>query len=93
MGMTGKHDLRQRMASFLELPQDVMLDVARITLIGAMEVLVENHRGLHHYTPDKVVLGVPDGRLSIAGEEMQIGAISPEQVVLVGKIREIRYQD
>lgn len=89
--MQRKSGLRDRLVSLLELPGDALLDVARVTLVGDREMVVENHRGLIEYTPDRVVLTVPEGQLTIDGEALRIGSISPEQVVLAGKIRGMRY--
>lgn len=89
--MQRKNGLRDRLVSLLELPGDVMLDVARITMVGDMEMVIENHRGLTEYTPNRVVLTVPEGSLAIDGDDLRIGAISPDQIILLGKIRGMRY--
>ncbi len=89
--MAGKRDLKQKVASIFELPGDVMLDVARISLVGDMEVLIENHRNIVEYTPSRVVLGVPNGNVAITGENLQIGSISPDGVVVLGKVRSLEY--
>lgn len=91
--MAGKRDLRQKVASLFELPGDVMLDVARVSLVGDAELLIENHRGVVEFTPNRVVLGVPGGQVAIGGEQLNIGAISPDQVTISGRIREIKYLD
>ncbi|MFZ5817676.1 MAG: sporulation protein YqfC [Bacillota bacterium] len=89
--MQRRGGLRDRLVSLLELPGDAMLDVARVTLVGDMEMVIENHRGLTEYTPDRVVMTVPEGLLAVDGEDLKIAAISPEQVILLGKIRGMRY--
>ncbi len=89
--MQRRNGLRDRLVSLLELPGDAMLDVARITLVGDMEIVIENHRGLVEYTPNRVALTTPDGLLTIEGEELKIAAISPEQVILLGRVRGMRY--
>jgi len=88
-----KRTLRDKVASLLELPGDVLLNSSRITLVGAKELWIENHRGLHEYTTDRVVLAVPEGRLTITGDALNIGAISPDQLTLMGSIRTILYSD
>lgn len=89
--MQRKSGLRDRLVSLLELPGDAVLDVARVTMVGDMEMVIENHRGVTEYTPSRVVLTVPEGQMAIDGEELRIGAISPDQVTLLGKIRGLRY--
>ncbi|MEW8978407.1 MAG: sporulation protein YqfC [Symbiobacterium sp.] len=83
--------LRERLVSLLELPGDVVLDVPRATLIGNAELVLENHRGLLEYRPERVVLRLPEGRMAIDGEELRIGYLSPDQLVLHGRITGLRY--
>lgn len=86
-------DLRSRVTSLFELPGDVMLDAARLTLVGDMELLVENHRGIREYTPERVVLASPQGTIVVEGTGLEIGSISPDQVTVLGRIRAFRYAD
>jgi sporulation protein YqfC len=91
--MAGKRDLRSKVASFFELPGDVIMDVARISLVGDVELLIENHRGVAEYRQDRVVLGVPRGKVAITGDALSISSISPDQVLILGKIRSVQYLD
>jgi sporulation protein YqfC len=85
--------LRQRLASLLELPGDVVMDEARITLVGARQMMVENHRGVVEFNASRIVLGLPAGSMAVEGEEMAIATISPDQVEIQGRIKAIRYAD
>lgn len=91
--MPHKRDLRDKVASLFELPGDVMADRSRITLVGAGDLLIENHRGLHEYTPGRIVLAVPEGKVAIGGEGLTIGSISPDQVAVRGSIRSVQFAD
>lgn len=84
--MTGRRDLRGRLTSLFDLPGDVVLDVARIILIGDLELAVENHRGLVEYTPQRVVIAIPGGRLVVVGGGLTIGSITSEEITLTGRI-------
>lgn len=70
-----------------------MLDVARISLVGDMELLVENHRGVVEYRSERIALVVPNGQIAIAGEGLSISSISRDQVLILGRIRSIHYVD
>ncbi len=85
-----RRGLRERLVSLLELPGDAVLDVPRAVLIGNMELVVENHRGLVEYRPDRVVLRLPEGKMTIDGEDLRIGFLSPDQAVLLGRIDGLR---
>lgn len=85
--------MRQRVARALELPSDLMLDVARLSLVGDLELLIENHRGLAEYNPALVTFHTPAGRIAVAGENLEIGSISVDGITVLGKIRSITYLD
>jgi sporulation protein YqfC len=54
-------------------------------------LLVENHRCLVEYNPGRMTLGIPGGELTIEGEELSIGSISPEEITLTGKVTCLRF--
>lgn len=86
-------DMRGRLSSIFDLPGDVVLDVARVTLVGDVQMAVENHRGLTEYTPDRIVICVPRGQLVVTGAELVIGTITPEEIILMGKISGAHYTE
>ena len=42
--------VRDWMAQKMDLPQDVAMDLPRITMIGQIHIYIENHRGLLTFT-------------------------------------------
>jgi sporulation protein YqfC len=48
--------VRNWMANKMDLPQDVMMDLPRITMIGQIHVYIENHRGLLVFTDKELRL-------------------------------------
>ncbi|MED4689194.1 sporulation protein YqfC, partial [Peribacillus frigoritolerans] len=42
--------VKQLMTKTMDLPQDVMMDLPRITMIGQLHIYIENHRGLLAFT-------------------------------------------
>ena len=47
---------RESIAELLEFPKDIMLDTSKITMIGNLQILVENHKGIIEYTDKKCAL-------------------------------------
>jgi sporulation protein YqfC len=81
-------------AGVLDLPQDVVLDMPRITMIGPLQMYVENHRGvLVFHTNELRLLLSNKGQLLIKGNNLVIRQILPEEVLLEGFIREVHYLD
>lgn len=83
--------LRQMTASILDLPQDVIIDLPRITMIGNLHLYIENHRGVMVFTDRMLQLRLSVGQLVIEGENLVIRTILPEEILVEGTIQHIRY--
>lgn len=81
------------MHTWLEMPEDVVLDVSRLVLVGNLQLLVENHRGLAEFSAGRVVIFVPRGRLIVQGEDLIIGRISQDAITLLGRISGLSLDD
>jgi sporulation protein YqfC len=83
--------VRQWMTQKMDLPEDVMMDLPRITMIGQIHIYIENHRGLLTFTDKEVRLLLKQGQLMIRGKSFVIKMILPEEILLEGKIDEVTY--
>lgn len=78
------------MAEVLEIPEDLALDLPRITLVGNINLNVENHKGIISYTADEVRLRVSDGYLIARGRGFSLRSISRTDVFLEGEINSLQ---
>jgi sporulation protein YqfC len=78
-------------AKMLDLPQDVVQDLPRITMIGNMQLYVENHKGVLHFSNEMLKLELTKGKLEVYGKGLVIRAILSEEVFIEGSISEIKY--
>jgi sporulation protein YqfC len=83
--------VRNWMAKKMDLPQDVIMDLPRITMIGQIHVYIENHRGLLVFTDKELRLLLKQGQLLIKGKSFVIKTILPEEILLEGKIDQVVY--
>ncbi|MCS7463467.1 sporulation protein YqfC [Paenibacillus doosanensis] len=81
----------QLTAKLLDLPQDVVLDLPRMTLIGNMQLYIENHRGVLHFSGELMKLALSKGSLEVRGRELVIRAILPEEVFIEGVIEDVKF--
>lgn len=93
--MRGLHQkLKRWLAGALDLPQDVILDMPRITMIGPLQMYVENHQGVLVFDREELRLLLSNkAQLLVRGENLIIRQILPEEVLLEGMIREVKYLD
>ncbi|MBD2844452.1 sporulation protein YqfC [Paenibacillus sp. IB182496] len=81
--------LRKLTAELLELPQDVVFDLPRLTMIGDRQLYIENHRGVLHFETDRLRLALSKGELEVIGSDLAIRAIWTEEVFIEGVISKI----
>jgi sporulation protein YqfC len=82
----------QVLAGLLEIPQDIVLDLPRVTMLGNKQVLVENHKGIIEYTSSLLRIRLNQGELVIGGESLVLGSLQPELLFVEGVISEVRYE-
>lgn len=85
-------DLEQKLAHFLDIPNDIVFDLPRITLIGNVQLYVENHKGIIEYLPSVIRIAVKTGELEITGEDLTVRNINREEIHLDGVIISLHYK-
>ncbi|UVI32137.1 sporulation protein YqfC [Paenibacillus spongiae] len=85
--------LRKMAADLFDLPQDVVFDLPRLTMIGDRQLYIENHRGVLHFSSDKLRLALTKGELEITGEGLIIRTIWTEEVFVEGQIKHIEVHE
>ena len=82
---------REGFTRLMQLPGDALLNVSRLTWIGRQQVHIENHRGLIHFHPDRLVLATIEGELEMTGKQLEIQAMTADELFVVGAIEHCRY--
>ncbi|MFY9139311.1 MAG: sporulation protein YqfC [Thermacetogeniaceae bacterium] len=86
-------DRKKRMeflADYLELPKDLVLNFPRITLLGNVQLIIENHRGIMEYTKERIRISTSLGELVIDGEGLVLRNIFPDEIAIDGKIASLK---
>jgi len=86
-------EIRHRLADFLEMPREVVMDLPKVTVVGNIQVLLENHRGIIEYCPERLRVSVNLGEIIIIGEGLVLRNILPEQIVIEGKVSSVSYAE
>ena len=81
--MTG---LLEDIAEGLDLPAEAMARTPKVTLIGSLRVLVENHRGILGYSDERVELGGGRHHVVVRGTELVLRAMDSHAILISGNI-------
>lgn len=83
--------LDQWTAGILDVPEDIAQDIPRLTMIGNLRVQIENHRGVLHFSEERLLLALSRGKVEITGSNLSIRTIMAEEVLVEGIIRGLEY--
>ncbi|MEW6661588.1 MAG: sporulation protein YqfC [Bacillota bacterium] len=86
-------EIRHKVADLLEMPREVVMDLPKVTLVGNMQVLLENHRGIIEYSPERLRISVSLGEIIITGQGLVLRNILPDQIVAEGKVFSVSYAE
>lgn len=85
------YKIKETLSNALELPKDIILDVAKVTLIGSNNITVENHKGILEYNEDQIRVNTGSGILVIMGSKLNIKSILQEEITITGEINSVGY--
>ncbi|TDX51067.1 sporulation protein YqfC [Orenia marismortui] len=89
----GKKDkAKEVFAKVFELPQEVVLNLPRISLTGNLQIEIENHRGIIKYNSDFIKVRVYHGQIIIKGEKLIIESLEKDILRIEGKITDLSFK-
>ncbi|AMA72356.1 MULTISPECIES: sporulation protein YqfC [Aneurinibacillus] len=77
----------------LDVPQDLTMEMPRITMIGQLQMYIENHRGVLWFSNQELRLLLTKGQLLIRGKNLIIRMILQEEVLVEGTIHQVVFLD
>jgi sporulation protein YqfC len=85
--------ITKAMAELLEIPGDLVLDLPRLTITGRNELYLVNHKGIIEYSTVRMRINLSRGFLEVDGKNLEIQALMPDEMRVIGDISSIRYID
>jgi len=71
----------------------VMLDLPRMLMRGDSTLLLENHRGVVEYGPERLRVRTALGMVTIEGRGLVLSQLGEEDLMLSGVIRSVQIQE
>ena len=81
-----------RLAERLDLPPQAA-GGAQILVSGGRLVTVEGHRGIRLYGPERIEVRIPGGCAAVLGRALQVCFMSPERLLIRGKIDAVTLEE
>ena len=79
----------QRLMDTVDLPEESLPRQTVVELLGDGRVLIEQHKWVVEYSPERIGVRVGFGVVSVTGEKLRLGLMTCEKLVILGKISSI----
>lgn len=83
--------LKAAISEALELPGEITLNLPKIIMIGHSRMLIENHKGVIEFTPQKIRLNSGIGVIKIEGIDLNLKNIASDDIIVTGKIKTVSF--
>lgn len=84
--------LKEQISDTFELPKDITLSLPKITVLGNIQVRLENHKGIIEYGEEKIRINTKIGVFIVTGEKLYLRNIIKEEIIIEGIIHHISIQ-
>lgn len=82
----------ERLSKSLDIPEDVIINTPKITIMGNNEISIENHQGIRYFQQDIIKINSKIGEITLKGEEINIVYMSKTTIVLNGSFTGVSYK-
>ena len=83
---------QESLADFFEMPKELLCNLPRITLIGDVQMLLENYGGIIEYNDELLRLKVREGEVVVTGKDLKIKNFLSDELLIEGKIASVEYR-
>lgn len=81
-----------RINNLLDLPQEVVSNEPKITIVGFKETLIENYKNILEYEENFIKINTHIGTVSFWGDNLRLRQMSKEDIIIEGNIEKIDYE-
>ncbi|MFA6940075.1 MAG: sporulation protein YqfC [Clostridiaceae bacterium] len=82
----------ERLSKSLDIPEDVVINIPKITIVGNNEISIENHQGVRYFQQDVIKINSKIGEIILEGDKINIIYMSKTTIVLNGNFTGISYK-
>ncbi|HWJ03202.1 MAG TPA: sporulation protein YqfC [Verrucomicrobiae bacterium] len=83
--------IQANLGSALDIPKDVLMDVPKITMVGDVQIWIENHTGIIEYNAERVRVNSTLGVITVEGNNLVLVELLPTEIKLEGKLQQIKF--
>lgn len=90
--MEKRRPMLELMVEAADLPAEMMPGMPLVELCGDRKVLVENHRGVREYSPERISVRLTKGSLIIRGRKLNLEKMQAQTLIVTGTVEGLDFE-
>lgn len=90
--MNRRKKRNSRINDILELPQEVVSDKPKVTIVGFEELLIENYKSILEYEDFYIKINTYIGAININGFNLRLKEMTGDDIMVLGKIDSLDFE-
>ena len=82
-----------KITAFLEMPEEIVSDKPRITILGFDELVIENYKNILEYDEIFIKVNTYIGAINISGVNLKLIQMNKEDIMVTGKIDSLDFEE
>jgi len=82
----GREGFFEQAADMFDIPGEILDGTPRVTITGFRRVVVENHKGILEYGENCIVINGGRVLVRLKGEDMELRAMTTDELLITGVI-------
>ena len=82
-----------KITAFLEMPEEIISDKPRITILGFNELVIENYKNILEYDEIFIKVNTYIGAINISGVNLKLIQMNKEDIMVTGKIDSLDFEE
>lgn len=87
-----KKNKKNRIVDLLEIPQEVITNKPKLTLVGFNELLIENYKAILEYEDFYIKINTHIGAININGFNLRLKEMTGDDIMVLGSIDSIDFE-
>ncbi len=88
-----QNPIAHKLARFLDIPLDTVIDWPTVNLSGNRSLIISNHRGVIEYDQNTVRINTRYGEVKISGSGLALISAFKDEIIVEGKINGVELAD
>lgn len=84
-------EVKSAVTDLFDLPKEITLNLPKISMIGNNQMLVENHKGIIEYTPQRIRVNSTVGLIRVQGSDLKLRNIATDDIMITGTMKIIEF--